>query len=324
MAKVSFRAIPKKFNNGSYLLIPATQLDKSCLNQFCDGVNNRYVTVTVNYARGTKSYDQVKTIFALINIRFQLEHYRNPTDTEQAFEYSKLLWKYAERGPVQEGSDELAPISLSRMSKSQAASFIGSIIADIYEYAGSSLTDTQQIELKEIFEEFTAANAYGVGNPIDYDKEGNLLSMDEWREKNHFSFASGVDTEDLQLHHILSRGAHKAYEDTAWNWIMLTEEEHMRIIHAKGGWKKFILIFPHTAKRIKNAYDMAHEMYPREIQEAFIEIGLIDKNSDEITEESTEPSFENMEPVVKENLTTESLAEQALSAQEDKYKGDIF
>ena len=322
MAKVSFRAIPKKFNNGSYLLIPATQLDKSCLNQFCDGVNNRYVTVTVNYARGTKSYDQVKTIFALINIRFQLEHYRNPTDTEQAFEYSKLLWKYAERGPVQEGSEELAPISLSRMSKSQAASFIGSIIADIYEYAGNSLTDTQQVELKEIFEEFTAANAYGVGNPIDYDKEGNLLSMDEWREKNHFSFASGVDTEDLQLHHILSRGAHKAYEDTAWNWIMLTEEEHMRIIHAKGGWKKFILIFPHTAKRIKNAYDMAHEMYPREIQEAFIEIGLIDKNSDEITKESAGLSFDDMQPVAKDS--TESLAEQALSAQENKYEGDIF
>lgn len=208
------------------------------------------------------------------------------------------------------------------MSKSQAASFIGSIIADIYEYAGNTLTDTQQIEIKEIFEEFTAANAYGVGNPIDYDKEGNLLSMDEWREKNHFSFASGVDAEDLQLHHILSRGAHPQYENIAWNWIMLTEEEHMRIIHAKGGWKKFILIFPHTAKRIKNAYDMAHEMYPREIQEAFIEIGLIDKKSDEITEESVGPNFDDMKPVAKDNA--ESLAEQALSAQEGKYEGDIF
>ena len=104
---------------------------------------------------------------------------------------------------------------------------------------------------------------------------------------------------------------------------MLTEEEHMRIIHAKGGWKKFILIFPHTAKRIKNAYDMAHEMYPREIQEAFIEIGLIDKYSEEVKEESTGPTFDDMEPVVKDNLTTD-LAEQALSAQNKEYKGDIF
>lgn len=323
MAKISFRAIPHKFNNGSYLLLPATIADRKILNQFSENVGEKYLTVTVNYARGNKSYDQVKTVFALIDIRFQLQYHRNPTDKEKAIIYSYLLNKYADRVPNPLNPEETVAVSLSEMSKSQAASFIGSIIADIYEYAGNTLTDTQQIELKEIFEEFAAANAYGVGNPIDYDKEGNLLSMEEWREKNHFSFASGVDVEDLQLHHILSRGAHPQYEDIAWNWIMLTEEEHMRIIHAKGGWKKFILIFPHTAKRIKNAYDMAHEMYPREIQEAFIEIGLIDKNSDEITEESAEPSFDDMKPVVKENFTTE-LAEQALSAQEDKYEGDIY
>lgn len=317
MSKVSFRAIPKQFNNGSYLLIPATQMDKSVLNAFSENVGQRYLTVTVNYARGNKSYDQVKTIFALIRIRFQLQYHRNPTDTEQAIVYSQFLWKYADRVPNPLNPEEMVPVSLSEMSKAQAAAFISAIIADIYEYAGDSLTDTQQIELKEIFEEFTAANAYGVGNPIDYDKEGNLLSMDEWREKNHFSFASGVDVENLQLHHILSRGAHPQYENIAWNWIMLTEEEHMRIIHAKGGWKKFILIFPHTAKRIKNAYDMAKEMYPREIQEAFIEIGLINKNSDEITEESAGPSFDDMQPI-----DTSSLADQALS--ESKYEGDIF
>lgn len=323
MSKVSFRALPKKFANGSYLLLPATKADRNILDQFCVNCEGKYLTVTANYARGNKSYDQVKTIFALINLRFELQHHRKPTDTEQALVYSSLLNKYADRVPNPLNPEETVAVSLSEMSKSQAASFIGSIIADIYEYAGNTLTDTQEIELKEIFEEFTAANAYGVGNPIDYDKEGNLLSMDEWRKKNHFSFASGVDTEDLQLHHILSRGAHPQYENIAWNWIMLTEEEHMRIIHAKGGWKKFILIFPHTAKRIKNAYDIAHEMYPREIQEAFIEIGLIDKNSEEITEESAGPSFDDMEPVVKENLTTD-LAEQALSVQSEEYKGDIF
>ena len=322
MSKVSFRALPKKFANGSYLLLPATKADRNILDQFCVNCEGKYLTVTANYARGNKSYDQVKTVFALINLRFELQHHRKPTDTEQALVYSYLLNKYADRVPSPLNPEKTVAVSLSEMSKSQAASFIGSIIADIYEYAGNTLTDTQEIELKEIFEEFTAANAFGVGNPIDYDKEGNLLSMDEWREKNHFSFASGVDVEDLQLHHILSRGAHPQYENIAWNWIMLTEEEHMRIIHAKGGWKKFILIFPHTAKRIKNAYDMAREMYPREIQEAFIEIGLIDKNSEEITEESTGPSFDDMEPVAKNS--TESLAEQALSAQEDKYEGDIF
>lgn len=314
MSKVQFKAIPKKFSNGSYLLLPATPADKFVLNGFCESVGQNYVTVTVNRNRGTKSYDQVKTIFALINIRFYLKNHRYPTDTEQAKEYSDLLWKYAEREPVAGSSNETAPITLSAMSKSQAAMFISSIIAEVYEYMGNGLNDSMEIELKEIFEEFQAANGYGVGNPVDYDKDGNLLSMDEWRAKNHFSFASGVKTEDLQLHHILSRGAHKAYEDCAWNWIMLTDYEHNRIIHAKGGWQKFIELFPHCAPRIKNAYDMAHEMYPHEIQVALIKLGLINEYSDSVENKdlNTEPSFETMEPVVKENLTT------------DKYEGDIF
>ena len=309
MSKVQFKAIPKKFENGCYLLLPATPADRISLNQFCDGIGQNYVTVTVNRSRGTKSYDQVKTIFALINIRFYLKYNRYPTDTEQAREYSELLWKYAERVPVAEGSEETAPITLSAMSKSQAAMFISAIIAEIYEYMGNGLSDAMQIELKEIFEEFQSANGYGVGNPNDYDKDGNLLSEEEWRAKNHFSFASGVSDETLQLHHILSRGAHQAYEDKAWNWIMLTDYEHNRIIHAKGGWQKFLELFPHCAPRIKNAYDMAHELYPHEIQVALIKLGLIDEYSDEIKEE---PSFDNMEPVVKESLTTE------------KYEGDIF
>lgn len=307
MSKVSFKAVPKRFENGSYLLLPATMADRHCLNQFCENLNNRYLTVTVNYSRGNKSYDQVKTIFALINIRFQLQHHRNPTDTEQAIVYSQFLWKYADRVPNPLDPEEMVPVSLSEMSKAQAAAFISAIIADIYEYAGDSLTDTQQIELKEIFEEFQAANAYGIGNPIDYDKEGNMLSEDVWREKNHFSFASGVVTEDLQLHHCLSRGAHPEFEHCSWNWIMLTEEEHMRIIHAKGGWQKFLELFPHCAPRIKNAYDMANELYPHEIQVALIKLGLINEYSDSV-EENTGPSFETMQPVVKE----------------DKCEGDIF
>lgn len=284
MSKISFKAVPHKFENGSYLLLPATKADRVTLDTFSENTGDRYVTVTVNLSRANKSYDQVKTVFALIDIRFELQHHRKPTDTEQAMVYSRFLWKYAEKVPDPLHPDEMGPITLSCMSKSQAASFISSIIADIYEYAGDSLTDTQQVELKEIFEEFQSATGFGVGNYLDYDENGDLLSEGKWREKNHFSFASGVNTEDLQLHHILSRGSHPQYENVAWNWIMLTEEEHMRIIHAKGGWQKFLMIFPHCANRVKNAYDMAKELYPPEIQTAFIKLGLIDENSNEIEE----------------------------------------
>ena len=322
MSKVQFKASPRKFNNGSYLLIPATPSDKQVLDRFCTNIGQNYVTVTVNRNRGTKSYDQVKTIFALINIRFELQYHRLPTDKEQAMVYSSFLWKYADKIPNPLNPDEEIPVSLSEMSKSQAASFINSIIADIYEYAGDSLTDTQMVELKEVFEEFQSANYQGIGNPVDYDKEGNLLSMDEWRTKNHFSFASGVNTEDLQLHHILGKKAHSAFRDCAWNWIMLTDYEHNRIIHARGGWQKFLELFPHCAPRIKNAYDMAHELYPHEIQVAFIKLGIIDEYSDEVTTEDASdtepvvennsiangPSFDTMKPIEKETV----------------YNGDIF
>lgn len=297
MGKISFKAIPRKFDNGSYLLLPATRSDRVTLDTFSENTGDRYVTVTVNLSRANKSYDQVKTVFALIDLRFEIQYHRKPTDTEQAIVYSRLLWKYAEKVPDPLNPDEIGPVPLSAMSRSQANSFISSIIADIYEYAGDALTDTQQVELKEIFEEFQSATGYGVGNYLDYDENGNLLSEDKWREKNHFSFASGVNTEDLQLHHILGRKAHSQFEHCAWNWIMLTEEEHMRIIHAKGGWQKFLLIFPHCANRVKNAYDMAKELYPPEIQTAFIKLGLIDENSNEIKEE----------PVVKENLTPQPM-----------------
>ena len=299
MSKISIRAVPKKFANGSFLLLPATPADRLTLNTFSETVGDNYVTVTVNHKRPSASYDQIKTVFALINIRFFVQFHRNPTEMEQACVYSSFLNKYADKMPNPLNPEEEEPISLSKMSKSQTASFISSIIADIYEYAGDLLTDTQQVELKEIFEEFQAANGYGVGNPIDYDKDGNLLSEEEWRKKNHFSFASGVDTEDLQLHHILTRGAHPEFEDLAWNWIMLTDYEHNRIIHAKGGWQKFLEIYPHCAARIKNAYDMAHELYPREIQTVLVKLGLM--------KDFVEPS----EP--EPELSADELAIQALN-----------
>jgi len=319
MSKVVFKAKAMQFQNGA-LLIPATPRDKVILQSFAESLGNRYATVTANFNRANKSYDQVKTVFALIGIRFFIQYHRYPTETEQAIIYSNFLWKYAPKMPNPLNAEEEIPIPLSQMSKSDAVIFISGIMADIYEYAGDDMTDTTAVELSQIFEEFHAANGYGVGNPVDYDDKGNLLSEDEWRKKNHFSFASGVVTEDLQLHHCLSRGAHKAFEHCAWNWIMLTDYEHNRIIHNRGGWEKFLSIYPHCAPRIKNAYDMAHELYPPELQSVFTKLGLIDENSNEIKEEPRDPTnglgFDDLEPVA----TTEKP--QIIPATDDDF--DIF
>lgn len=331
MSKVIFKAKAMQFKNGA-LLIPATPRDKIILNTFCETLGNRYATVTANFNRANKTYDQVKTVFALIGIRFFIQHHRYPTETEQAILYSRFLWKYAPRMPDPLNPDEEVPIPLSQMSKSDAAIFISGIMADIYEYAGDDLVDTTAVELSQIFEEFHAANGYGVGNPVDYDENGNLFSEDEWRKRNHFSFASGVVTEDLQLHHILSRGSHRGFKDEAWNWIMLTDYEHNRIIHNRGGWQKFLEIYPHCANRVKNAYDTAHELYPHELQVVFIKLGLINEYSDTIEETPSETpnSVENSQVSAVSKEKEEPLAVQALKAaglvneEEQAYQGDIF
>lgn len=312
MNKIVIRAVAKKFNNGSFLMLPATPADRITLNSFAESVGNKYVKIMLSEMRPNHSYDQVKTVFALINLRFFIKNHRYPTDTERAYEYSCLLWKYAAREPNPLTPDESAPVTLSKMSKSQAASFISGIIADIYEYSGDLMTDTQVVEVKEIFEEFLSAAGVEIGNPIDYDENGNMLSEEEWRKRNHFSFASGVVTEDLQLHHIIAR-AHPVSRDCSWNWMMLTDYEHNRLVHSKGGWQKFLMIYPHLANRVKNAFDMAHEIYPYEVQQALLKLGLIDEMCN-----NTEPGKD----VVKDNLTTESMADIALSDEKQAY--DIF
>lgn len=326
MSKVIFKAKAMQFKNGA-LLIPATPRDKIILQTFAETLGNRYATVTANFNRSTKTYDQVKTVFALIGIRFFIQHHRYPTETEQAILYSRFLWKYAPKTVDPLNPEEESPIPLSQQSKSEAAIFISGIMADIYEYAGDDLVDTTAVELSQIFEEFHAANGYGIGNPVDYDENGSLFTENEWRKKNHYSFASGIiDDPSLQLHHILSRGAHDAFRDCAWNWIMLTDYEHNRIIHNRGGWTKFLDIYPHCAKRVKNAYDMAKEMYPHELQVEFIKLGLIDEYSNNIEEDSDE----NIEPVTEKPSEAESLAVQALKAaslvddNEEAYSGDLF
>lgn len=295
---VVFKAHGMQFKNGC-LLIPASPSDKLILNSFCESAANRVITVNARFSKSMKSYDQCKTIFALINIYFYLRTGRYPTSTEQALTYSRLLWKYAPRTADPTSPDESIPIPLSEQTKEEAAIFINSIMGEIYEHQ-HGLTESMEIDLKNIFEEFYGEYGHGDASPIDYDELGNMLSEAEWRKKNNMSFASFVSTPDLQLHHILSRGAHRAFKDCSWNWIMLTNWEHNIAYHQKG-WEYFLDMFPHCARRIKNAFDKGGELYPLDLQRALKKLNLIDEVGNNI-----QPSFDNMEEVT-------DLASQALN-----------
>lgn len=264
--KISIRAVPHKFENGSFLLLPATPAERSMLNSFCEGFGNKYVTVTINGAKGNKTYDQVKTVFALCSILFQCNYDRKPTSEENQRLYESLLLDYADTEPDLLHPERMVPIHLSKMSKMQAAQFINNIMALIIE--NCDLTDRQQIEVKELFQEFKKETSAGEGNPCDYDAEGNLLSIDEWCERNNVSMASGVNDGTLELCHIISKNHRPDLRNCVWNFLRMTHYEHIEIQHRKG-WGELLSIYPHLIPRVKAAYDKAGELYPYTVKDIF-------------------------------------------------------
>lgn len=258
MSKVVFKAKPMQFKNGC-LLLPATVADKLILDNFAQSCGSKYCTVTANFARSNKTYDQVKTVFALCSIIAECRLGHKPTDEQVDAVYNEMLEMFADRIPNIYNPEKTSPIRLSKMSKSQAAQFINSLINLIIEYL--DLSDTQQVEVKEIFVEFKKNEGFGELNHIDYAPDGHLYTIDEWCENNNVSMASGVGGEDLQIAHIISKGAHPEYRDCTWNWLRLTHYEHNEIQHRKG-WKEFLSMFPHLIPRVKTAYDKAGERYP--------------------------------------------------------------
>lgn len=303
--KVIFKAKAMQFKNGC-LLLPATPADRRILDPFCQSAANHIITVTANYSRSNKTYDQVKTVFALVEIIFTCNFDRKPNQEECERLYKELLELYAERRECLLDVNKTEPVPLSKMTKHQASEFINALIHLIMK--NCDLTESQSVDVKQIFEEFQQNEGFGEKNPIDYDESGELLSESEWREKNRYSFASGLIDETLQLHHIISKGARPDIKDCAWNWIMLTDYEHNRIYHDKG-WETFLEMFPHCANRIKNAFDKGHQLYPLDLQDALKKLGLIQENGLDV-EKKQEENTDIIEE--KKEFNTASLATFAL------------
>lgn len=296
MSKIIFKAKAMQFKNGC-LLLPATEKDKVLLNSFCESLGNRYATVTANYSKNNKSYDQVKTVFALSSLLFKINYDRVPTNEENERMYESLLREFAPREPDLLNPEVEVPIHLSKMSKMDAAQFINAIFELIIE--NCDLTDKDQITVRELFTEFKEQTSVGEGNPCDYDSNGNYLSIDEWCERNNVSMASGVNDGTLEIAHIITKSAHPEYRDCVWNFLRLTHYEHLEIQHRKG-WKELLSIYPHLIPRVKAAYDMAHELYPFTMQEEFNQI----EKSDTVDKKLDGVSFDDMETVVEEKQTT--------------------
>lgn len=296
MSKVFFKATARRFNNGSYLFIPATPADKRVIDSFCESAGNRYISVTASFSRSKKTYDQVKTVFALISILFEMNYDRKPSSDERELMYQSLLEDYAERQTDPRNPERTIPVSLSRMDKIQAAQFINSIISLIVENS-EGLSEAQEVDLKQIFEEFQKENNTGEGNPVDYSADGNLLSVNEWCERNNISMASGINDGTLEIAHIVSKNRCPQYRNCCWNFLRLTHYEHIEIQHRKG-WGELLRLYPHLRERVRLAYERAH-----------VALDILDDELD------AKPVMEYREKLSKPINTIDTLAEQALSSE---------
>lgn len=261
MGKICIRAIPKNFNNG-WLLLPATNQDKRVLNMFSEENSGKYVTVTVNLQKGDKTYDQVKTVWALISILFEAQNNRQPQVFESEIMYNSLILEYAERITDPRHPEQSVPITLSQMSIEQAARFIQNIELEVIMSIDEShceWDDKLKCDVNEIFTMFEDYKGGCKNDPTDYGPDGQLLSTAEWVKTHNVSMASG-SRENLEIAHIVSKGTAPQYRDCCWNFLRLTHYEHIEIQHGKDGWTTLLKIYPWLRKRVRRARELAHQL----------------------------------------------------------------
>lgn len=265
MNKISIRALVSK-NTHSYEFKPATPADKTVLDMFFQESLGKYVTLTCSQRKGTKTYDQVKTVWALIYILYESMNNGKPNTEQAAQLYAALINDYAPREPNPLHKGEDMPVTLSRMSKQQAAVFIQSIINELSLH--HTLSPDAQVDLQELFASFQEYKGNFDNDPVDYAANGELLSLPEWLERNPVSMASGR-RENLEVAHILTKGAYPQFEKCVWNMIRLTHDEHIGIMHnqishngeiTKDEWDLFLQIYPHLRKRIERARKLAYKI----------------------------------------------------------------
>lgn len=260
MGKIVIRAIPKKFDNG-WLLLPATNQDKRVLNMFSEDSAGKYVTVAVSLQKGTKTFEQVKTIWALISILFQAQNGREPTIEESTALYMSLIFQYAERIPDVRNHENTIPVTLSDMSIAQAARFIQDITTEVImsiDLNHSELEQKLRCDVSEIFNQFQEYKGSQKNDPTDFGSNGELLTTKQWVEKHTISMASGI-AGNLEIAHIVSKGTAPQYRDCCWNFLRLTHDEHIEIQH-KQGWEVFLRIYPHLKGRVNRARELAHKL----------------------------------------------------------------
>lgn len=206
-----------------------------------------WVTFELEVAAREKTFRQQGAIWALIRIMFIAMNGYPPTKDESYDLYLDVLDLYANK-TKNRFTGALRPIHLSESNVEDAAALIGHIMSVMAEYCDLSLDE--QSDVQKIFKAWEGWRGDMVRDPMDYDEDGNLLTVAAWEARHRLSQASGIGG-ILQTAHIVSRGANINLIEDVRNLLRLTPEEH-RFQH-QHGFDAFLERYPHLKSRVLHA-----------------------------------------------------------------------
>ena len=197
-----------------------------------------------------RSIKELNTAWKLISIIFESMEGRRGTDEELYSLYEDLLTEYAEKTPCTLYPNRLRPVRLSEANTVQAATFIDGLIYHLCMLC--DLKQDLQADVRMVIYEFEEWRGK--------QKEDFTATMTEskWRERAVYSEASGIGT-DIDLHHMMGKGAHEILRNDPENWIALNRVEHEEF-HNEGE-ENFLQKYPHLKGRFEHIHKKAASLY---------------------------------------------------------------
>lgn len=253
-----------------YVITPCDYKDRDLFEKLIETGKNYYMA-ELGTPINPRTYKQLRTVWKLVDLIWKSQNTFPPTEEEKQALYEDLKAEYAYQRPSKVNPNKLVPVGMSEADTKDGAFFIQNLIYHLAELCDIKNV-YEQTEVRSIITEWQEWRASLDKDPFDD------LSEVEYRALHVVSEASGKGG-SLHLHHIITRGSDTADTHKAWNWVMLTDEEHT-YFH-RFGWNAFIKRFPNLQKKFERARNLAkkleveHEKTPVElVNELFGEVDM--------------------------------------------------
>lgn len=206
------------------------------------------IEATIDAAFQKRSFKQNNAVWKLVTVIFESENGRKPSDEEKYELYSDLLDIYGPMKPNKR-TGQLRRVHVSEGNTVEIAEFIDGLLYELSTRC--NLHPDLQADVRSVLFDYAIWKAK---QNIEY-----LNTLEDVRRHIVWSEASGR-RENLEIHHIVSRGACPQFAGNAWNLLVLTQEEH-RFFHSHG-WSVFLEKYPHLKNKVDLAFSKAGMLTP--------------------------------------------------------------